>query len=76
LCSFWVSLCVHHHQLMCNLSCVPLKHLCMTQDLVPEGLLNHCEGLHSTFPKTGTKFDAHSLFLSLINCENVHRSCT
>jgi len=56
---------------------MPLKHLRMTQALVPEGLLNHCEGLHSTFHKIGTKFDAHSLFLSLIHCENCHMSyCT
>ena len=25
---------------------MPLKHLCTTQALDPEGLLNHCEGLH------------------------------
>jgi hypothetical protein len=55
---------------------VPLKHLRKTQDLVPEGLLNHCEGLLSTFPKIGTKFHAHSLFLSLIHRENHHRSHT
>ena len=51
---------------------MPLKHLCMTQAFVPEGLLNRCEGLRSTFPKIGTKFDAHSLFLSLIHRENRH----
>jgi hypothetical protein len=45
---------------------MPLKHLHTTQDLVHESLLNHYEGLRSTFPKTDTKFDAHSLFLSLI----------
>jgi hypothetical protein len=28
---------------------MPLKHLRTTQDLVPEGLLNHCEGLRSTY---------------------------
>jgi hypothetical protein len=39
-------------------------------------LLNYFEGLHITFPKIGTKFDAHPLFLSLIHCENCHRSCT
>ena len=55
---------------------MPLKHLCMTQALVPEALLNHFVGLHSTFPKTGTKCDAHSLFLSLIHRENRHRSRT
>jgi hypothetical protein len=44
--------------------------------LVPEGLLNHREGLRSTFPKIGTKFDAHSLFLSLFHRENRHRSRT
>jgi hypothetical protein len=38
--------------------------------------LNHCEGLHSTFPKIGTTFDAHSLFLSLIHPENRHRPRT
>jgi hypothetical protein len=51
-------------------------HWNTTQDLVPEGLLNHCEGLRSTFPKIGTKFNAHSLFLSLIQRENRHRSRT
>jgi hypothetical protein len=48
---------------------MPLKHLHTTQDLVPEGLLIHCEALHSTSPTTGTKYDAHSLFLSLIHHE-------
>jgi hypothetical protein len=55
---------------------MPLKHLCTTLDLVPKGLMNHCEVLCSTFPRIGTKFDAHLLFLSLIHCENHHRSCT
>ena len=55
---------------------MPLKHLRTTQALVPEGLLNQCEGLRSTFPKIGTKFDAQSLFLSLIHHENCHRSHT
>ena len=55
---------------------MPLKHLCTTQALVPEGLLNHCESLRTTYPKIGTKFDAHSLFLSLIHHENCHRSRT
>ena len=55
---------------------MPLKLLCMTQALVPEGLLNHCESLCTTYPKIGTKFDAHSLFLSLITRENRHRSRT
>jgi hypothetical protein len=53
---------------------MPLKHPRTTQALVPVGLLNHCEGLRSTFPKIGTKFDAHSLFLSRIHRENRHRS--
>jgi hypothetical protein len=63
---------------MCNQSRtgMPLKHLRMTQDLVSEGLLNHCEGFCSTFPKIGTKCGAHSLFLSLIHHENHHRSHT
>jgi hypothetical protein len=55
---------------------VPLKHPRTTQALVPEGLLNHCEGLRSTFPKISTKCDAHSRFLSLIHRENCHRSHT
>jgi len=55
---------------------MPLKHPRTTQALFPEGLLNHCEGLCSTFPKIGTKFDAHLLFLSLIHRENRHRSHT
>jgi hypothetical protein len=46
------------------------------KDLVPEGLLNHCEGVRNIFPKIGTKFDAHSLFLSLIHRENPHSSRT
>jgi hypothetical protein len=53
---------------------MPLKHLRTTQDLVPEGLLNHCDGLRSTFLKIGTNVYAHSLFLSLIHRENRHRS--
>jgi len=55
---------------------MPLKHMCTTQALVPKALLNHFEGLRGPFPKTGTKFDAHSLFLSLIHHENCHRSRT
>jgi hypothetical protein len=55
---------------------MPLKHLRATQDLFPEGLLNHCEGLRSTFPKTGITFEAHSLFLSMIYRENRHRPRT
>jgi len=53
---------------------MPLKHPCTTQALVPEGLLIHCEGLRSNFPKIGTKFVALSLFVSLIHRENRHRS--
>jgi hypothetical protein len=53
---------------------MPLKQLRSTQDLIPQGLLNHCECLLSTFLKTGTKLDTHSLFLSLIHRENRHRS--
>jgi hypothetical protein len=55
---------------------MPLKHLHTTQDLVPEGLLNHREGLRSTFPKTDTKFVARLLFLSVIHPENRRRSRT
>jgi len=55
---------------------MPLKHLCTTQALVAEALLNHFEGFCSTFPKIGTKYDAHSLFLSLIHRDNRHGSCT
>jgi hypothetical protein len=55
---------------------MPMKRLCTTQDFVPEGLLNYCEVLRSTVPKIGTKFDTHSLFLSLINRKNRHRSLT
>jgi hypothetical protein len=47
-----------------------LKHLRITPELVPEGLLNHCEGLHRNFTETGTKYDINSLFLSLIHREN------
>jgi hypothetical protein len=53
-----------------------LKRLRTTQALVPEGLLKHCVGFRSTFPKTGAKFDAHSLFISLTHRENRHRSPT
>jgi hypothetical protein len=55
---------------------MPLKHPRTIQALVPEGLLNHCEGLRSTFPKIDTKFDTHSLFLSRIHRENRNRSRT
>ena len=55
---------------------MPLKHLCTTQSLVPGGLLCDCEGLRNTFPKIGTKFDTHSLFLSLIHRKNRHGSRT
>jgi hypothetical protein len=55
---------------------MPLKHLRRVQYLVPEGLLNHCEGLRSTFPKTGTKFDAHLLFHSPIQRANRRRART
>ena len=55
---------------------MPLNYPRTTQALVPEGLLNHCEGLRSTFPKIGTKLDAHSLFLSLVHRQNRHRSPT
>jgi hypothetical protein len=55
---------------------MPLKPLRTAQDLVPEGLLNHCEGLRSTFPKISKKVDAKSLFLSLFHRENRHRSHT
>jgi hypothetical protein len=44
----------------------------MTQDLVHEDVLNHCEVLRSTFPKIGTNFGAHSL----IHRENRHKSRT
>jgi hypothetical protein len=53
-----------------------LKHLYMTHVLVPESLLYHYECLRSTFPKIGTKFDAHSLFFSLIHRANLHGSRT
>jgi hypothetical protein len=39
-------------------------------------MLDHFEGFRSTFPKIGTKFDAHSLFLSLIHRKNRHGSRT
>jgi hypothetical protein len=55
---------------------MPLKHPRTTQALVPKGLLNHCEGLCTTFPKIGTKFDAHTLSFSRIHRENHHRSRT
>jgi hypothetical protein len=55
---------------------IPLKHPRTIEALIPEGLLNYCEGLRSTFLKTGTNSDAHSLFLSRIHRENRHRSRT
>jgi hypothetical protein len=78
LCSLWISLCVRHHQMMCDRSWtgMPLKHRCTTQDLVPEALFNHFEVFRSTFPKIGTKFDAPSLFLCLIHRKNRHGSRT
>jgi hypothetical protein len=66
LCSLWVSLCDRHRQLICGRSRTG-HAMRTTQDLVPEGFLNHCVCLRSTFPKTGKKFEAHSLFLSLIH---------
>jgi hypothetical protein len=44
--------------------------------LVPEDLMSQCDGFRTTFPKIGTKFDAHSLFFSLIHCENRQESRT
>ena len=55
---------------------MPLKHLCTAQALFPEALLNNFECFRSTFPKIGTKLDAHSLFLSLVHRENRHGSRT
>jgi hypothetical protein len=55
---------------------MPLKHLRTPQDLVPEDLLYHREGLYCSFPKIGTKFDIHLLYLSLIHHANHHRSRT
>jgi hypothetical protein len=78
-CAAFGSLCVFVVVNRCATNLQPgmlLKHPRTTQDLVPEGLLNHCESLCSTFLKIDTKFDAHSLFLSLIHHENRHRSCT
>jgi hypothetical protein len=55
-----------------------LKHLRTTQDLVPEGLLNHCESFRSTFHKTVTKCEAHSFFffwsIVKISTDHVHDS--
>ena len=70
-CVFVVNWCVTSLELG-----MPLKYVCTTQALVPEALLNHFEGLRSTFPKVGTKSDAHLLFLSLNHRENRHGSCT
>jgi hypothetical protein len=39
-------------------------------------LLNYFESFLSTFPKTGTKFYANTLFLSLTHRENRHGSHT
>jgi hypothetical protein len=64
-----------HHYTSRNLHC-PSVRLQPAYSSVPEGLLNHCEGISSTFPKLGTKFDAHSLFHSLIHREYHHRSRT
>jgi hypothetical protein len=55
---------------------MPLKHLYTSQALVPESLLYYCEDLRSSFPKIGTKFDAHLLFSSLIHRANRHGSRT
>jgi hypothetical protein len=41
---------------------MPMKHPHTTQDSVPEGLLNHCQHLHNTFPKSGIKSDVHCSF--------------
>jgi hypothetical protein len=76
LCSLWISLCVHHRQLMCDRSWTGHANETPTYDsrFGLRSLLNHCEGLRSTLPRISTKFDAHSLFLSLIHRENRHRS--
>ena len=70
--------CVRHSQLMCDRSWTghAIETPVHNSSFCPEDWLNHFDGLRSTFPKTGTKFDAHSLFLSLIHRENRHRSRT
>ena len=55
---------------------MPLKHLCTAQALIPEALLIHFENFCSTFPKIGTKSDAHSQFVSLIHREKSHGART
>jgi hypothetical protein len=76
LCGLWVSLCVCR-QLMCDRSWTghAIETPVYDSGFGPKRLLNHSEGLRSTFPKIGTKFDAHS-FLSLIHRENRQRSRT
>jgi hypothetical protein len=64
----WVSVCVRHRQLMCDRSSTrhAIETTAYDSKFGPEGLFNHSKGLRSKFHKTGTKFDAHSLFLSYI----------
>jgi len=53
---------------------MPLKHLRTTQALVPEGLLNHCEGLRTTLPKTAQSLmHTHCSFLwSIMKIATAH----
>jgi hypothetical protein len=74
LCSLWVSLYVRH-QLMCNRSWTGHATETPAYDsrFGPQRL---AESLWGSFTKIGTKFDSHSLFLSLIHHKNRHRSHT
>ena len=78
LCNLWVSLCVRHRQQVCDRSWTWYATETPVYDssFCPQRLVESLWGSRSTFPKIGTKFDAHLLFLSLIHCENHHRSPT
>ena len=65
LCGFWFSLCLSLSidvRPVLNRACYwnTSARLKFWHALVPKGLLNHCEGLHATFPKIGTKFESRS----------------
>jgi len=77
LCSFCISQRVCHRQVMCDRSWT--GHVIETSlhdSSTGPGRLVESLCLRTTYPKIGTKFVAHTLFLSLIHCENHHRPRT
>ena len=78
MCSLWVSQCVRNRQLMCDRSWTghAIETPAHNSTFGPRRLVEFCDGLRSTFPKIGRKFDAHSLFLSMIQRTNRRGSRT